>query len=149
MQSAVAIPSTPATPGSKRNVGAGGAEGETPVAKRPAIPEPAAMEVSEPQTRSNADISRGMLQVESRVLAIEKWILTNNDVLTDHADKIDRGKLLTMQVASDIGNVVKQQATEIAEVRASLVASQAVLEANDLALKSLMADTDRKSRSSS
>ena len=93
MQSAVAEP-VPATPSSW---GGGAASkrqgatmsGDTPAAKRPSPPQ-AAMDVADQGTRSGAELTRAMLQMQARIEAIEKWIPTNNAVLDDHADKLDK-----------------------------------------------------------
>ena len=147
MQSSTAqnIPGAPSSwsGGAKRQSAA--MTGDTPAAKRPSPPN-AAMDVPDEGTRSGAELTRAMLQMQARLAVIEAWIPTNNEVLNDHADKIDKNKLFTTQVGTDMQKQIMTHVEDIAVLRASLVATQTVLDEKDAKLKVSLDDLDTRIR---
>ena len=112
-----AVPGTPPPPtaqGAATTPPAGGKRpgqptGQTPLAKRPGLPATAMQDVGEPSHRSNAELTRALLALEGRIGAMEKWIPTNNEVLEDHAIKID-------QLKSRVGGIFAFEELEAAEM---------------------------------
>ena len=79
---------------------------------------------------------RAALQLEARVDAIETWILENNDVLSDHAEKLDNAKLATLRLRTAIQKSLEKHETDLVEMRDRLLAMRKVLDDNDVTLKS-------------
>ena len=86
------------------------------MAERPGVPTVATME-GEAETRSGATLTRASLQLEARVDAIEKWILENNEVLSDHAEKLDNAKLATLRLGATIQKPLEKHEADLVEMR--------------------------------
>ena len=117
------------------------ANGNSPPAKRPAAPN-TAPEPTMVQTRSIEDITRAILRLEAKVIAVEEWIPVNNQTIDDHANKLDtmkRGLVqwsLSCDSMSDRLQVIEQ---EIQNTQVALETNdgrfKAIVENNDAALK--------------
>ena len=117
------------------------ANGNSPPAKRPVAPN-TAPEPTLIQTRSLEDVTRAILRLEAKVIAVEEWIPVNNQTIEDHANKLDAMKrgLVQWSLASDgMGDRLQVIEQEIRNTQVALENNdgrfKAIGENNDAALK--------------
>ena len=91
-------------------------------------------------------MTRACLQMEARLNAIEKWILENNEVLSDHAEKLDNAKLGTLRLGTALQKPLEKHDANIAEMQGHIVRMQKVLDDNDVSLKGSLEAIDTRIR---